>query len=59
MHKEEIEALKEKELAVMHPEFWSNQSNFHTLRHEFVTKICPRETPERLKITLEKEKVHA
>ena len=59
MHKEEIEALKEKELAVMHPEFWSNQSDFHTLRHEFVTKICPRETPERLKITSEKEKVHA
>lgn len=58
-HKEEIEALKEKELEVMHPEFWSKQSNFHTLRHEFVTKVCPRETPERLKITSVKEKSHA
>ncbi len=58
-HKEEIEALKEKELEVMHPEFWSKQSDFHTLRHEFVTKVCPRETPERLKITSVKEKAHA
>ncbi len=58
-HKEEIEALKEKELEVMHPEFWSKQSDFHTLRHEFVTKVCPRETPERLKITAAKEKIHA
>jgi len=44
-----IEALKEKELAVMHPEFWEAESDFHTLRQEFVYKVCPRETPQRLK----------
>jgi len=44
-----IEALKEKELAVMYPEFWDEKSAFHTLRQEFVYKICPRETPQRLK----------
>ncbi len=43
-----IEALKEKELEVMHPEFWDEQSAFHTLRQEFVYKVCPRETPKRL-----------
>jgi len=45
----EIEALKEKELAVMHPEFWEEESDFHILRREFVYKVCPRETPQRLK----------
>jgi len=49
MHKEEIEALKEKELEVMHPEFWDEKSAFHSLRQEFVYKVCPRETPQRLK----------
>ncbi len=48
-NREKIEALKEKELEVMHPEFWDEQSDFHTLRQEFVYKVCPRETPERLK----------
>jgi putative two-component system hydrogenase maturation factor HypX/HoxX len=33
----------------MHPEFWDEKSIFHTLRYEFVYKICPRETPKRLK----------
>ncbi len=45
-----IEALKERELAVMHPEFWAEESSFHSLRREFVYKHCPKETPERLKI---------
>jgi putative two-component system hydrogenase maturation factor HypX/HoxX len=48
-NKEEIEAYKERELEVMYPEFWEEQSPFHRLRQEFVYKICPRETPKRLK----------
>lgn len=44
-----IEAYKEKELEVMHPEFWDEQSEFHALRQEFVYKVCPRKTPQRLK----------
>jgi len=47
-NREKIEALKEKELAVMHPEFWSKESAFHALRREFVYKLCPRATPKRL-----------
>lgn len=47
--KETIEAFKEKELEVMYPEFWDEKSDFHTLRQEFVYKVCPREIPERLK----------
>jgi len=46
---ERIETLKEKELEVMYPEFWDDDSSFHKLREEFVYKACPRETPERLK----------
>ena len=48
-NEEEIEALKERELEVMYPEFWDKGSIFHKLRREFVYKVCPRETPERLK----------
>ena len=48
-HTEHIEALKERELEVMHPEFWDADSSFHKLREAFVYKVCPRETPERLK----------
>lgn len=48
-HREHIETLKERELEVMYPEFWDVNSNFHKLREEFVYKLCPRETPERLK----------
>ena len=44
-----IEVLKEKELEIMHPEFWDADSSFHELREAFVTKVCPQETPERLK----------
>ena len=43
-----IEAYKEEELEVMHPEFWEEKSTFHALRQEFVYKTCPRETPKRL-----------
>jgi len=44
-----IEKLKEKELEIMHPEFWDENSSFHTLREEFVHKKCPMLTPKRLK----------
>ncbi len=58
-HRERIEALKEQELEVMHPEFWDEDSRFHKLREEFVYKVCPKETPERLKPNITKEKVYA
>ncbi len=48
-NKEYINKCKEQELKVMHPEFWDDKSEFHTLRHEFVYKMCPIKTPERLK----------
>jgi len=48
-NRETVEAKREAEIAVMHPEFWDEKSIFHTLRYEFVYKICPRETPKRLK----------
>jgi putative two-component system hydrogenase maturation factor HypX/HoxX len=44
-----IERHKEDEIKVMHSEFWDEDSIFHTLRAEFVYKICPTATPERLK----------
>jgi len=52
-NREKIEALKEKELFTMHPEFWSEESSFHELRREFVYKLCPKETPKRLKFNTE------
>ncbi len=44
-----IEAKREAEIAVMYSEFWDKSSSFHTLRYEFVYKICPTQTPKRLK----------
>ncbi len=44
-----IEALKRMELSKMYPEFWNKHSEFHKLRHEFVYKICPFSTPQRIK----------
>ena len=44
-----IEALKEAEIEIIYPEFWDRDSSFHRLREEFVWKVCPRETPKRLK----------
>lgn len=46
---EHIERQRESEIAVMHPEFWSSESEFHQLRFEFVYKLCPTQTPLRLK----------
>ena len=45
-----IEQKKEEELVVMHPEFWQDSSSFHSLRHDFVHKVCPIETPKRLQL---------
>jgi len=50
-----IEALKERELQIMHPEFWDKESAFHKLRQEFVYKVCSKETPKRLKFAIKKE----
>ncbi len=44
-----IEQLHQQELNRMHPEFWDSQSSFHQLRHDFVYKQCPTQTPQRLK----------
>jgi len=49
-NEERIEALKEAEIEVMYPEFWDENSSFHTLRKEFVWKVCPVRTPRRLKL---------
>ncbi len=51
IHAEEIEQCKEREIEVMYPEFWEEESPFHTFRREFVYKVCPRETPKRLMAT--------
>ncbi len=47
--REKIEACKERELEIMHPEFWEEDSPFHKLRREFVYKVCPTKTPERFR----------
>jgi putative two-component system hydrogenase maturation factor HypX/HoxX len=47
--KELMEQCKRNELQKMYPQFWQEDSSFHTLRYEFVYKICPLETPKRLK----------
>jgi putative two-component system hydrogenase maturation factor HypX/HoxX len=44
-----IEHSREREIEVMYPEFWEESSPFHTLRYDFVYKICPTQTPKRLK----------
>lgn len=48
--KELIHECKEKELKKMHPEFWDKQSDFHSLRKDFMYKVCPLETPKRIAI---------
>ena len=48
-NQEFINKCKEQELKVMYPEFWNENSSFHLLRHEFVYKVCPIKTPQRLK----------
>ena len=48
-HGEEIELCKEREIEVMYPEFWEEDSAFHELRREFVWKVCATKTPERFK----------
>jgi putative two-component system hydrogenase maturation factor HypX/HoxX len=48
-NRELINACKENEIKVMYPEFWDKESLFHKLRHDFVYKVCPIQTPQRLK----------
>ncbi|MCF6205618.1 MAG: enoyl-CoA hydratase-related protein [Sulfurovum sp.] len=48
-HSAQMEACKEQEIEVMYPEFWDSQSPFHALRSAFVYKVCPAETPQRLR----------
>jgi len=49
-NREHIESCKEREIEIMYPEFWEDSSIFHKLRREFVSKVCPIETPKRLKL---------
>lgn len=44
-----IEEKKEKELQIMHPEFWDEKSSFHRLRSEFIYKKEHKESLKRLK----------
>ncbi len=44
-----IDRCKERELEIIYQEFWSEKSEFHRLRQEFVYKRCPTKTPQRLK----------
>ena len=44
-----IDECKEREIKIMYREFWNEDSDFHKLRHEFVYKVCPITTPNRLK----------
>ena len=48
-NKDFIESKKEAEIKQMYPEFWDKDSKFNKLRYEFVYKICPVRTPDRLK----------
>jgi len=43
-----IHDCKENELKKMRPEFWDKTNEFHFLRADFVYKVCPLKTPERL-----------
>ena len=47
--KELMDQCKRKELEKMYSEFWEKGSKFHNLRQEFVYKVCPKETPKRLR----------
>lgn len=48
-HASYIDECKEKELRIMHPEFWDENSSFHKLRYDFVHKVVAKNTPKRLK----------
>lgn len=48
-NKVKIEQYKKDELKIMYNEFWKDDSIFHKLRYDFVYKICPIQTPKRLK----------
>lgn len=46
---DKIDALKERELERMYPQFWEEDSAFHKLREAFVYKICSTSTPQRFR----------
>ncbi len=46
---DKIMEAKSAELERIYPQFWDKDSQFHTLRREFVYKLCPVETPKRFK----------
>ncbi len=52
LNKTRFEECKNKELSTMYPEFWDEDSIFHQLRYQFVYKICPTKTPDRLKYSI-------
>ncbi|NOZ91335.1 MAG: hydrogenase [Epsilonproteobacteria bacterium] len=51
-HREHIESCKEREIEIMYPQFWEEDSEFHRFRKEFVYKLCPTHTPKRLKLSV-------
>jgi putative two-component system hydrogenase maturation factor HypX/HoxX len=44
-----INSCKNDEIKIMYDEFWNKDSIFHKLRYNFVYKVCPINTPRRLK----------
>jgi putative two-component system hydrogenase maturation factor HypX/HoxX len=50
-NKDFINQHKEDEIKTIYPQFWEKSSSFHKLRYEFVYKICPLNTPKRLKFS--------
>ncbi len=48
LEQEKMQLCKCQELEIMYPEFWEKESSFHTLRYNFVYKICQKQTPKRL-----------
>jgi len=48
-NEQKILKCKEDEIKIMYNEFWDEDSVFHKLRYEFVYKVCPTSTPQRLK----------
>jgi len=48
-NKEYINSCKENEIKVMRPQFWEASSSFHKFRYEFVYKLSPTTTPQRLR----------
>ena len=48
-NRDKIKRCAKDELSIMYNEFWDEKSDFHKKRYEFVYKVCPTQTPARLK----------